>query len=527
MSRRRLRLATLRFASLGRRHRAIRGHIIPILAIFTLAGTMAAVTWSVVTRRGSVQAATTPPAEAPHAADDHTAAAAARRRADFAAMQTFRPGFAFWQHVFALPDHSIAYGSSVDGRLLAVVPTKGDGTRDVVWADPALAEILDGRRLARKPGERREQMVLLLERAAGPVLHNATRGDALLKNAPRYGRFLAEWGAIYERFGVPADIGLAQVILESGLNGTRRSEAGAVGFCQWLRGNWRRLNYFSPTAIGEGNNQTTQAPYCAAYLSVLATKYGSFIPALSEHNAGGTNVGRVLINGEHLGADDVRARYLLGSRLARDLRALSGRQYKDVFRSYGPRSYLYAEMVFGNTFNVRSLMTSEAQVPIYAMRTSRTISVAEIIKRTQLSVDEVRRFNPALVDRVPAQATVYLPFHVSEFGSDVAFWRQAPSPSYAAVLADFIRLEPGPEQWDDPAFAPVLKEFQRRFRETDTQEGMVMQTVLAYAMDQAYTSPRRALLSEFRNSNQVRHLIGRGVLELDAKRDSQSLIWME
>jgi hypothetical protein len=41
-------------------------------------------------------------------------------------------------------------------------------------------------------------------------------------------------------------------------------------------------------------------------------KYGSFIPALSEHNAGGTNVGRTLINGEYLGAGDVRARYFLG-----------------------------------------------------------------------------------------------------------------------------------------------------------------------------------------------------------------------
>jgi len=51
-----------------------------------------------------------------------------------------------------------------------------------------------------------------------------------------------------------------------------------------------RLNYFSPVPI-EGQNQTTQAPYCAAYVSVLATKYGSFIPAVSEHNAGGTNVG--------------------------------------------------------------------------------------------------------------------------------------------------------------------------------------------------------------------------------------------
>ena len=40
--------------------------------------------------------------------------------------------------------------------------------------------------------------------------------------------------------------------------------------------------------------------YCAAYLTILATMYGSFIPALSEHHAGGVNVGRTLINGQRL-----------------------------------------------------------------------------------------------------------------------------------------------------------------------------------------------------------------------------------
>ena len=81
-----------------------------------------------------------------------------------------------------------------------------------------------------------------------------------------------------------------------------------------------------------------------------------------------------------------------------------------------------------------------------------------------------------------------------------------------------MRLESGPERWDDPAFAPVLRDFQRRFRETNTEEGVVMETVLAYAMDQAYASTRRTLLSEYRNSEKVRWLIERGVLELDALR---------
>jgi hypothetical protein len=78
-----------------------------------------------------------------------------------------------------------------------------------------------------------------------------------------------------------------------------------------------------------------------------------------------------------------------------------------------------------------------------------------------------------------------------------------------------MRLEPGPERWDDPGFEPVLADFRRRFAGTNTEEGTVMATVLAYAMDQAYTSSRRALLAEYRNSERVRRLIARGVLELD------------
>ena len=485
-----------------------------ILALVSMAVVILGFAWNVAMRQATVQPGTlTAAVQPPDATDDPVEE---RRRADYAAMQRFRPGYAFWQHVFTIPDGSIAFGSHADGRLLAAFPAKGDWMRAAVWADPALAHVLDGQRLSGKVSERREHVELLLERAAGPVIHNATRGDALLRNVGRYGPLLAEWGAIYERFGVPAEIGLAQVIFESGLGGTRRSEANALGFCQWLQGNWKRLNYFSPIPI-QGQNQTTQAPYCAAYLSVLATKYGSFIPALSEHNAGGTNVGRTLITGERLGAEDVRARYFMGSKLVRDLRALPGREYNQLHGSYGPRSYLYAEMVFGNTFNVQRLLASIPQIEIHAMRPSRAISLGEIVKHTGLSADEVRRFNPALVERVPADAALYLPRYVPQFGPDIAFWRRPALPSYAAVLHDFLRVAPGPEQWDDPSFAPVLEKFKRRFKETRTEEGVVMETVLAYAMDQAYTSSRRSLLSEFRRSEQVQRLIRRGALELDTQ----------
>jgi len=175
-------------------------------------------------------------------------------------------------------------------------------------------------------------------------------------------------------------------------------------------------------------------------------------------------------------------------------------------------------MVFGNTFVVRRLTSSIPQVAIHAMRTSRVISMREIVEQTGLTPDEIRRFNPSLVDRVPARGTLYLPTHVEAFGADVAFWRRPAAPSYTVVLNDFLRLEPGAERWDDESFAPVLTEFRRRFRETNSDEGSVMDTVIAYAMDQAYTSGRATLVAEFRNSEEVPLLIRRGVMEIDALR---------
>ncbi len=67
----------------------------------------------------------------------------------------------------------------------------------------------------------------------------------------------------------------------------------------------------------------------------------------------------------------------------------------------------------------------------------------------------------------------------------------------------------------------MLTDFKRRFRETNTEEGMVMETVLAYVMDQAYTSGRRALVAEYRNSGTIRSLIEGGVLELEAIRRAE------
>ncbi len=434
-----------------------------------------------------------------------------RMERDVESLARFRPGYPFWRYIFTIPDGSVVFGSGTDGRILAVFPSQGDWHRSGRWEDPALTRSLDGHRLESRVGARRTQVAEILEERLGePVIHNATRGRFLLPNARRYGSFIGDWGAIYERFGVPAEVGLAQAILESGLNGTIRSEARAIGFCQWLPQNWDRMKRLSPHEI-EGHNQTTQAAYCAAYLTVLATKFGSFIPALSEHHAGGTNVGRVIIKGEQLGAQDIRERYLVGADFARDLRSISTQRFRPLVRSYGPRSFLYSEMVFGNTYNVVELRESIHQERIYAMRATRSISIEEVAQRTGLSLDEIRRYNPALIRRVPAGAALYLPRHIPEFGSNVAFWHREADPAFAAVLADFLQLEADPEAWEDPSFGPVLREFRERFRATDSEEGIVMATVLGYVAGEMHTGRRAEILREFRHDPTVQRLVEEGI----------------
>ena len=439
--------------------------------------------------------------------------ARARLAGDVEALAEFRPSYPFWRHVFTIPDGHVAFGSATDGRLLVTFPSRGDWRRNGDWADASLAEALSGRGLPGRLRDRRRTVEQALERRVGPVVHNATRGRFVAPHAARYGRFLSEWSAIYERFAVPAEIGLAQAMVESGFNGRARSSARALGFCQWLPRNWNYLKRRSPHVI-EGYNQTTQAPYCAAYLSVLATMYGSFLPALSEHHAGGANVLRTVVNGERLGARNTRERYLRGSDFARRLRQVSIRRYRTLFRSYGPRSALYAEMVFGNVTNVRRLVAETPQSKIFAMRVPRSTPITRVTQRTGLSRDEVRRYNPALVRQVPARAHLYLPEYVEEFGPDVSFWHRPPNPEYAAVLDEFVRLEASIDEWHGDSFRRKLENYRQRFSATGTEEGAVMATVLAFMIQDLRTSGRAAILREFRTSGQIQRLFDRGRREL-------------
>ena len=426
--------------------------------------------------------------------------ARARMEQDLEALRAFRPSYPFWRNVFMVSDGTVLYASARDGRLLARFPSGGDWLQRGTWEDPSLARLLDGATLDRNITRRRDQVAGILEAAVGPVVHNSTRGDFLLPNVPRYGGFLDEWATIYERFGVPAEIGLAQAMVESGFSGTVRSSANALGLCQWLKPNWQRLDRLTPQTI-EIQNQTTQAAYCAAYLTVLATKYGSFIPALSEHHAGIANVGRVLVNGTRLGAEDVRSRYFAGADFVRDLRAISARKYRAVVGTFGSQSFLYSEVVFGNAANVIDLRERVPQEQVFALRTSRAVGMDEITRRTGLSEREVKRFNPALFRQVPKGATLYLPAPVEALGRNVSFWHRPAPDDFAEVLADFVTLDATPDDWEAPAFEETLADFRTRFRATHSEEGVVMDAILGYVTQELRAG--RRVMNAYRSSARI------------------------
>ena len=390
--------------------RMMRTKTVLALAVVSLAIPLAAS--NVIMRRSSAGEAAAAAIHAPQTAREPSQA---RVRADVAAMQAFRPGYPFWRHVFTIPDGSIAFGSAVDGRLLATFPAKGDWSRRAVWTDPTLARAprrpvacaqtgratraggashgtrrrtgaaqLDARRCA--PHERAE--IRSLPRGVGRHLRAVRRARGH-RPGPGHLRIGPERHAALERqrrrlLPVAAEeLEATELLLADPDPGTEPDDAGAL-LRRVLVGPRHEIRIVHPRALRAQRRRHERG-------------------TRADHRRAP-------------GWADVRARYLLGSQLARDLRTLPGKDYEEVYGSYGFRSHLYAEMVFGNAFNVSRLIASMPQMSIHAMRTPRAISLTEIVKRTvsprTRCAASIRRSS---IECPPGRA-LYLPSYVSEFG---------------------------------------------------------------------------------------------------------------
>jgi hypothetical protein len=172
-------------------------------------------------------------------------------------------------------------------------------------------------------------------------------------------------------------------------------------------------------------------------------------------------------------------------------------------------------MVFGNMVNVTRLTAEYPQSPIFAMRISKSVQALDISARTGIKPDEVKRFNPALGARVPAQANLYLPLlraavRTRRLVLAVVHRRR----NMQAALNDFLRIDGGIARWHEASFETTLRTFQDRFEATRTEEGSIMATTLAYVISDLRTSRRAAILEDFRTSGRILDLFKRGVEEL-------------
>ena len=74
----------------------------------------------------------------------------------------------------------------------------------------------------------------------------------------------------------------------------------------------------------------------------------------------------------------------------------------------------------------------------------------------------------------------------------------------------------GVQRWHEASFEAVLHDFEQRFKDTNTDEGDVMASTLAYVIDDLRTSRRAEILEEFRTSGRILTLFNQGVKEVQA-----------
>jgi hypothetical protein len=82
-----------------------------------------------------------------------------------------------------------------------------------------------------------------------------------------------------------------------------------------------------------------------------------------------------------------------------------------------------------------------------------------------------------------------------------------------------MSLHVTPEAWEEPAFEETLSGFRRRFRATDSEEGVVMDAILGYVTQELRAG--RRVMDAYRSSTRVQEAFDDGLQRRQAPERDQ------
>lgn len=184
--------------------------------------------------------------------------------------------------------------------------------------------------------------------------------------------------------GLPLELKYLPVI-ESGLDPSAVSRAGAVGLWQFMLATARKYNLTVNSLVDERRDPVKSTKAAARYLSDLYKTYGNWMLALAAYNCGPTNVNKAIRR-----ADGIKDYWTIYPYLPQET------------RGYVP-AFIAANYVM-NYYCQHGIQPQEATIPAETdtLMLQRNLHVGQIAALTGLDSAQIRQLNPQyLTDIIP------------------------------------------------------------------------------------------------------------------------------
>lgn len=239
------------------------------------------------------------------------------------------------------------------------------------------------------------------------------------------GKYLEQMQEIFREHGLPPELAYLPLV-ESAFNVHARSRAGAVGMWQFMRSTGRKYLRIS-RLVDERKDPLESTRAAARFLKGNYEALGNWPLAITAYNHGREGIQRAI---SEVGSTD----------LMEIIRRYEGRYFGFASKSFYAE-FLAAVEVAKNSEEFFPELDYHSPLPLEEVEVRRSVSVASLLKRTDISLKEFLEWNPALHRRIrsiPSGYRIKIPSEKLE-GFLNANWRvlgkPAPSVRSASTTA--------------------------------------------------------------------------------------------